>query len=282
MVQCRMGAASGCYGFRLNGVERARRLLVDAPDDWPQVTLATAPAGGREVPAADVVGPASATLPLHGNGWMEIERHAWRVTFHLPEQPGHEELVHPYLAPGAAVLARWAERETFHAGAVVADGGAWAVLGDREAGKSSTLAWLALNGQPVLADDLVVLDGTDALAGPRCIDLRTDAAARLGAGEPLGVVGTRERWRLALDGVPPRVPLRGWVLLEWGDEVAVEPVRGAERLLRLIPHRSVRLAPPAPGALVELASLPVLAFRRPRRWDALEAAGERLLAAIGG
>jgi hypothetical protein len=276
-----MPPAPGCYGFRIVGVERARRLLVDAPAEWPELTLGTAPAANGDVPALDVVGPASATLPLHGSGWMEIERDEPRVTFHLPEDAAHEELVHPYLAPGAAVLARWAGRETFHAGAVLADGGAWAVLGDREAGKSSTLAWLALSGHPVLSDDLVVLDGTDALAGPRCIDLRGDAAARLGAGEPLGVVGTRERWRLALDGVAPRVPLRGWILLEWGDEVAVEPVRGPERLLRLIPHRSVRLEPPAAGALVELASLPVLAFRRPRRWDALEASGERLVAAIG-
>jgi hypothetical protein len=277
-----VATAAGCYGFRLAGVERARRLLVDAPASWPLLALATAPASGRPVPEDDVVGPASATLPLHGTGWMEIERDGPRVTYHLPEAAGHEELVHPYLAPGAAVLARWQGREAFHAGAVVADGGAWAVLGDREAGKSSTLAWLALSGHQVLADDLVVLDGPDALAGPRCIDLRGDAAARLGAGEPLGVVGTRERWRLVLEGVPARVPLRGWIVLEWAGEPAVEPVRGPERLLRLIPHRSVRLAPPAPGALVELASLPVLAFRRPRRWDALADAGERLVAALRG
>jgi hypothetical protein len=282
MVQSRMATHAGCYGFRLNGVERALRLLVDVPAGWPELTLATVAATGREVPEMDVVGPAAATLPLHGTGWMEIERDASRVVFHLPEDPGHEELVHPYLAPGAAVLARWAGREAFHAGAVLAGDGAWAVLGDREAGKSSTLAWLALNGHPVLADDLVVLDGTHVLAGPRCIDLRGDAAARLGAGEPLGVVGTRERWRLVLDGVPARVPLRGWILLEWAEEVGVAPVRGPERLLRLIPHRSVRLAPPAAGALVELASLPVLAFRRPRRWDALADAGERLVAALSG
>jgi hypothetical protein len=277
-----MPPGAGCYGFRIAGVDGARRLLVDTPRDWPLLTLATAPAAAREMPDVDVIGQTSATLPLHGTGWMEIERHGPRVTYHLPEAAAHEELVHPYLAPGAAVLARWLGREAFHAGAVVADGGAWAVLGDRETGKSSTLAWLALNGHPVLADDLVVLDGSHALAGPRCIDLRGDAAARFGAGEPLGVVGTRERWRLVLEPVPARVPLRGWIVLEWADAAAVEPVRGPERLLRIIPHRSVRLAPPDAGALVELASLPVLAFRRPRRWDALGDAGERLVAAIGG
>jgi hypothetical protein len=135
------------------------------------------------------------------------------------------ELVHPHLAPGAAVLARWLGRETLHAGAVLAGGGAWAMLGDRESGKSSTLDWLAAHGHPVLADDLLVLDGSDVLAGPRCIDLRADAAQRLGAGEPLGVVGTRERWRLRLGPLASSAPLRGWGILDWGDDVAVEPVR---------------------------------------------------------
>jgi hypothetical protein len=279
MVQ-KMAEPAGCYGFRLAGVDGARDLLVDVPASWPALELRVRPAAGP-VPAMDVVGPRTARLPLHASGWMEIERDPARITFRLPEpSPAHEELVHPYLAPGAAVLARWTSREAFHAGVIGVGDGAWAVLGDRESGKSSTLGWLAARGLPVLADDLLVLDEGNALAGPRCIDLRQDAARRLDAGEPLGVVGTRERWRLRLGPVPARVPLRGWVVLEWGDDVAVEPVRGAARLTALIPHRSVRLEPPDPGALVELASLPVLRLRRPRRWDSLPLAIERLLAAV--
>jgi len=277
-----MATAAGCYGFRIEGVDEARRLLVAAPAEWPRLTLASARAVAGGAPETDVVGPRTAVLPLHRDGWMEIERSVPRITFHLPQEARHEELVHPYLAPGAAVLARWAGRESFHAGAVLGDGGAWAVLGDRESGKSSTLGWLALQGHRVLADDLLVLDSGAALAGPRCIDLRPDAAAHLGAGEPIGVVGTRERWRLRLEPVPARVPLCGWIALEWGPDVAVEPVRGANRMLTLIPHRSVRLEPPAAGALIELASLPVLALRRPRSWDSLAAATERLMVAIGG
>jgi hypothetical protein len=274
-------ASAGCYGFRIGGVEGAGDLLVDAPPSWPQLALAAAVAGPGGAPAMDVVGPRSAQLPLHAGGWMEIERDGPRITVRLPRRPDDEALVHPYLAPGAAVLARWQGREAFHAGAVLAAGGAWAILGGRESGKSSTLGWLAAEGHTVLADDLLVLDGQDALAGPRCIDLRPDAAARLEAGEPLGVVGTRERWRLRLGPAAASVPLRGWVELGWGDEVAVEPVRGAERLTTLIPHRSVRLEPPRAGALMELASLPLLRLLRPRRWDALPHAAERLLAAIG-
>jgi hypothetical protein len=276
-----MAESAGCYGFRIEGVPGAHDLLAAAPPSWPPVALATRPLEPDSTPAMDVVGPHNARLPVQPGGWTEIEREGPRITFHLPDRPADEELVHPYLAPGAAVLARWLGREAFHAGAVLAGGGAWAVLGDRESGKSSTLGWLAAHGHPVLADDLLVLDGRDALAGPRCIDLRPDAAARLGAGEPLGVVGTRERWRLRLGPLAPSAPLRGWVILDWGEDVAVEPVRGAERLTALIPHRSVRLEPPRAVALMELASLPVLRLRRPRRWDALPRAAERLLAAIG-
>jgi hypothetical protein len=178
------------------------------------------------------------------------------------------------------VAARWAGRESFHAGAVVADGGAWVVLGDKESGKSTTLAHLALRGSDVVSDDLLVVDGEDVMAGPRCIDLREVSAAMLGAGDPLGVVGMRERWRLRLGPVAPHVPLRGWIVLAWGDEVGVDALRGAERMLALLPFRSVQLTPGVPQHLVDLSSLPTLRLRRPRRWDALDAAADRLLDAI--
>jgi hypothetical protein len=129
-------------------------------------------------------------------------------------------------------------------------------------------------------DDLLVVAGDDALAGPRCVDLREEPAKRLGAGEPMGVVGLRERWRLMLGPVPPQVPLHGWVTLAWGDKVSVEPVRGPARLMALLPLRSVRLVPPAPEALVRLASLPVLELRRPKVWESLPRAVDALLAAI--
>jgi hypothetical protein len=270
---------AGCYGFRLVGVEAARELLVEAPDSWPALELRHEPLtpGGPEL---DSVGPERAELTLHG-GWATIERAPARVTFRLPAAPPARDLVHPYLAPVAAVAARWAGRESFHAGAMIAGGEAWAILGDKESGKSTTLAHLALRGLDVVADDLLVIDVDGALAGPRCIDLRAGSAAHLGAGEPLGVVGVRERWRLPLGPVPPRIPLRGWITLAWDDEIAVDALRGPERMLALLPFRSVQLVPGAPQDLLDFSSLPVLRLRRPRRWDALDAAADRLLAALG-
>jgi hypothetical protein len=276
----RWSRPGGCYGFRLDGVAGARNLLVDAPPDWPALTVGHATPDGPG-PTADVVGPERAELPLHG-GWLTVDRSPPRVTFRLPAPPPPADLVHPYLAPGAALAARWAGRESFHAGAVLADGGAWVVLGDKEAGKSTTIADFALHGVGVMADDLVVLDGDAVFAGPRCVDLRETAAGHLGAGEPLGVVGVRERWRLALEPVPARAPLRGWITLAWDDEVGVDALQGAERMLALVPFRSVRLAPGDAQELMELASYPVLRLRRPRRWSALATARERLLDAIAG
>jgi hypothetical protein len=270
---------TGCYGFALAGVGGAESLLVDAPAGWPLLELRHAPPGPG-APELDTLGPDRAELPLHG-GWVTIEREPARATFRLPAAPPSRDLVHPYLAPAAAVAARWAGRETFHAGAVIVDGGAWAVLGDKESGKSTTLAHLALAGYDVVADDLLVVAGDGVLAGPRCIDLREGAAKHLGAGEPLGVVGVRERWRLLLGPVPPSVPLRGWITLAWDDEVAVDALRGPERLLALLPFRSVQLVPGVPEELVDLSSLPVLRLRRPRSWDALDDGTRRLLAAVG-
>ena len=150
-------------------------------------------------------------------------------------------------------------------------------MGARESGKSSTLAWLAQAGLGVLCDDVLVLDGTTALAGPRVVDLRAETAAELGAGEPLGVVGARERWRFALEPVEPELPLRGFVFLAWGDSVAAARVAARERVLRLTRELMVRIAPPNPAALLDLAELPCWELRRPHGLGSLDAAGRRLL-----
>lgn len=274
-------ARKGCYGFRLSGVDGAEALLVPAPGAWPALRVECVVVE-EPAPGVDTVAPDHAELVLQSGGRVVLDRRSSSAQFRLPATRSPGDLVHPYLAAAAAVAARWGGRESFHAGAVVAGDGAWAVLGDKAAGKSSTLAWLAMEGRDVLTDDLLVLDGAVALAGPRCIDLREEPAARFGAGEPLGVVGVRERWRLALAPVAAEVPLRGWITLDWGDEIAVEPLRGAERLLALLPFRSMRLAPDQPEALVELSSLPMLRLRRPRRWESLPEAGARVLDAIAG
>jgi hypothetical protein len=157
------------------------------------------------------------------------------------------------------------------------------VLGDREVGKSSLLATLALTGVPVLTDDALVLNGRlQALAGPRCIDLRERAASALGVGESIGVVGTRERFRMRLGPVPYEVPLGGFVLLEWGDPACVA-VRPDERVGALVRSFALRLgdrSPRAHAALMELFALPMLRFHRPHALRCIEASAQRLLREI--
>jgi hypothetical protein len=171
--------------------------------------------------------------------------------------------------------------QTFHAGSVVLGGGVWGILGERERGKSTTVAWLAGHDFLIFGDDVLVVRDGRALAGPRAMDLRRSAAERFGMGESIGVLGTRERWRHRLPAVPAELPLAGFVALEWGVEPRLEEVPPAERLQRL--GQAVGLSAEAgeARAWLELAALPMIVFRRPRRWDALDGAMERLVSALG-
>jgi hypothetical protein len=269
---------AGAYGFELAGIDGAEPFLVRAPPSWPRLEIVVA--SDEPGPPLDRYGPDRAELRLAGGGWVGIDREPGRAVYHVDRRLEPEALLHPYLAPVVLIASRWRGRESFHAGAFVAGGGVWALLGDKEAGKSTTLAWLAAHGHAVICDDALILDDRTAFAGPRSIDLRAESARRLGRGEPLGTVGVRERWRVPLGAVEPELPFRGWVSLEWDDEVAVEPLRGAARLPALIPHRGVRIEPPRPAALVEYAALPHLVLRRPRGWDSLGEGAERLLDAL--
>jgi hypothetical protein len=270
----------GAYGLELTGVPAARALLVDAPAAWPALELDVR-LGSTPGRPADRVGETSALLRLRSGGSVTIERAPARATYSFAARPADGTLVHPHLAGVAAVFAYWLGRETFHAGGFVAGGGVWGLLGDKEAGKSTLLASLARAGVPVMSDDLLVLDGGDALAGPRSVDLRAGAASALGAGEPLGVVGGRERWRMLLDPVAAELPIRGWVTLGWGEHVEVCPVQGSARLRTLAAHRGARLYPPQPELLIELSALPFLELIRPRDWSSAADAVSRLLDAVG-
>jgi hypothetical protein len=271
-------SSAGAYGFRLSGVPEAKDLLIDAPDTWPQLDLVRSMHGSR--PALEHVTAARARVWLPGGAWATVDRERVSAQLAIPDEISDGAIVHPYLAPVALVMSRWLGREGFHGGGIVTGGGAWGVLGDKTAGKSTMLAWLAREGVGVVSDDVLVIDGPNALAGPRSVDLREEAARHLGAGEPMGRVGQRERWRLTLPPVAPELPLRGWITLEWGDDVAIEPIRGAERLPALLPHRGVRLTPLDPAVLVRFSALPHLRFIRPRDWDVLPEAVERLLGAL--
>jgi hypothetical protein len=268
----------GAYGVRLANVDEAAALLVPAAPDWPALEVAQR-VGPGEAPYDRMTNDA-ATLTLRNGGEIVIERREGRVTFVLPRPLGAAELVHPLLAPVGGVMAWWHGRESFHAGAFVLDGRAWAILGERGAGKSTAIAHLALRGHGVVCDDLLVVDGRRTFAGPRSVDLRESAAERLDAGEALGMVGARERWRLRVGPVDGALELAGWVFLGWDERVEVVPLPARERLGRITAQRGVTIPLRDPTAMLDLAALPGLELRRPRSWDSLDAAADALLDAL--
>jgi hypothetical protein len=190
-------------------------------------------------------------------------------------------LLHPFLTAAGVIFAWWDGRHAFHGGAFLDSATrAWCLLGDRGSGKSSTLARISLAGLGVLSDDLIVIDGPDVLAGPRCVDLRPDAAAALGVGGRASPVRGGERLRLTLPPVPAAVAAHGWVFLTWADALSLRRLRPGEWLQRLAQHRSTSSA--YSPSLLDLAGLQAWELCRPMRTDSLEPAVERLLALVGG
>lgn len=262
------------YGLRFEGLPTGG-LLPAGELPWPLIEVRQA----EGMPAAETwFGEEDGLVALRdGPRRIYFERAARRATFY-GSHIDPEDLIHPYLAPIGIAFARWTQREAFHAGAFLAGDGAWALIGDCEAGKSTLLAALAARGIPVLSDDLVVTDGTLAFAGPRSLDLRArpDAAC---LGGYLAASPSRQgtRWRVALGAVAPVFPLRGWFYLSWSDRLELERLSSAENLARLAQSRALPDQPTSSSDLLELAVLPAWEVRRPRSWPGLQDTIERLL-----
>lgn len=272
-----VGGPHGAYGLRLTGL--TSELLVRAEANWPMLEIVRRV--GLSTRREDALSEERAAIVLLNGGEALVERHPLRAIFTVPSEIGDAALVHPYLASVAAIAGHWLGHESFHAGGIVMSGKAFGVLGRRQAGKSSLLAWLALHGQTVLSDDIVMTDGSIAFAGPRSIDLRAEAAERLEAGVPLGLVGARERWRLRLDPIEPTARLGGWVFPTWGPEVRIKRLTAAERLVRIAQHRAVLVPPAEGGLLLRLAERPAWELQRPKAWETLPDAAAALLEALG-
>jgi hypothetical protein len=269
----------GAYGLTIRGIV-SRALLSPPGKEWPVVTVEQGRLDGEPHPTS--VTSDGAALRLVGGGQLLLDRHERRATFLTPDAIPDDELAHPYLGPVGSFFAGWLGREAFHAGGFAADGGAWALLGAKQHGKSTTLAWLAREGVRVLADDiLVVADGRMALAGPRCIDLRERAAVSLELASSASPARAGQRLRMALPPMPPEVPLRGWIFLEWGPRVELARLRPGDRVLKLARFRNGRAAA-NDTALLDLASLPAWELRRPRRVELLDDAARRLLDLAAG
>jgi hypothetical protein len=277
----------GAYGFAFEGLpESADDLLVEAGPDDPLVTVRWRQASWLH--DVEVVTADRLCYGFRRSFGFCVERDPRAVVFDVPWEAG-DEVVHPLLTTPSAVLAKWRGDFTFHGGAFALAGGAWAVLAQKEGGKSSTLAGLAARGVAVLTDDLVIVSPEGrVLPGPACIDLRTEAHEAFG-GEDIGVVGARPRFRLRVDR--PRLPdgplpLRGIFVLAWGSSgpgAAVRRIPPADRLELLARHEGYAIAGPFdPLRLLDLAQLPVWEVSRPREWGSLDATLDTLDEVVAG
>ena len=273
----------GAYGFRLVASNGDLTLpgLIPVPPDADEVRLSWRQGNPTEEVMDFEPDRARIAFPDH----LEMEMSPDHVAMTLPEDPTPEAVVHPLATTPLAILARWRGNPSIHAGAVLHEGGACVVCGHREAGKSTMLAMLAQRGLPIVADDLVVVDGGDVLSGPSCVDLRDETAARFPEARFLGNIGQRDRYRLLTPPAPPRVPLRAVFLLGWSDEPVPEvtPLGLEERagLVHLFDY--CRIAGlPAGATLLELLAVPMWRLTRPRSWEAADAVVDTLLTTADG
>jgi hypothetical protein len=263
------------YGLAIAADALDTGMRIAQPHDWPQVAIEQDASRSAAVDRP-VLGGERAELELTDRlRSLSMTRRPARAIFRGPAIPP-DELAHPYLWPVASIFSRWLGREAFHAGAVIVGGGAWALLGPKEAGKSSLLAAHAARGGGVLTDDLVVVDGDRAFAGPRWLDLR---APLPGGDAELTPTRSGTRLRMALGAIEPSVPLLGWVFLGWGDRTELRRTRASTTLSRLARWRAWGSLASDESHLLSLAGLPAYDLTRPREWSSLEESLESLQSA---
>lgn len=263
------------YGLEFTGLPRVEELELGASPSSDSVDIRTDQSSA--VPEERVVDADGGVRQLADGRLLSLDRRRSSAVFHGPPL-SPDLLAHPYLGAVATAFSRWRGRESFHAGAFVAGGRAWAVTGPRTAGKSTLLAALAARGTPVLTDDVLVTDGRLAYPGPRCIDLREPPPFD---GLDLHRARRDERHRLRLPGLPAPVPLGGWFFLSWSPGTEVEPVPPGTALGVLASRRAVPELPSDPATVLSLSTLPVWRLRRPRRFDAVAQTLELLDSTVG-
>jgi hypothetical protein len=265
----------GAYGLRIAGLTGARPWMQPQLEGAPTLQLHVRVGEGSDAPSR--VDARSADIRLLGGGRLQARRGDGLVGCLLPVRPPDEDLLHPYLAPAAAPLGRWAGREAIHGGAFAARGGAVLLVGGKEAGKSTTLAWLSRAGVTVMSDDLAVLDGGDVLAGPPC-----DRSPATGGGGGGGAhrPGRRPTSRHTPAG-SRRPALAGVAVLEWGPRFEVERVPVDRRMGYLAPQRSFPSLDANGATLLELLSVPTVRFTRPAGLASLARVGRAMMEEFG-
>ena len=280
-----MGSGSrGAYGFRLVVPSHEAELPDLSALDGDALSVSLEWRHASALSERNRVDDECVSLAERGTSSLEVRRDPPSIILEFPEPTTPEALVHPLLTPPISILARWRGDVTLHAGSFYANGLAWAVLGAREAGKSTMLAKLAERGCPLLADDLLVLDEDVVRAGPACIDLRGDAAQRMPAARPLGEVGARPRYRLTAPQGPARARLGGLFLLGWSEDmpVQIELMPAGEALKYVYEQEYMGLLGPAdPQKILDLLGVPMWRVLRPRSWDSTEETTGRILEITG-
>jgi hypothetical protein len=270
----------GAYGLQVTGIDGCGPLLGEVPAGFPRLHV-THRARPRDFQTT-TIDDERATLVLDGGNGLLVDRATACATYLGQTMPPTADVVHPLLTAAAAAIGLWSGYELLHAAAFVAGDRVWAVLGDRLSGKSTFVARLAQLGYPIVCDDMLAFRGRTAFPGPRCLDLRADAAQRLSAGELVTGSGGRSRWRMTLAPVDAELTLGGLLFLAWGDVVEAVPIRPRELIGRVAACRTWRSRPADPVGLLELAVLPAWDLRRPRGWAASDEAATVALATVTG
>ena len=255
-----MKVAGTAYGLVISGLSASR--LCGLSDDHLLRRLTIETARVERVTTDSWLDDDEVALPVRD--WqLRLDRRGRRAVVAAAKPIDAERLIHPVLGIIGAVFARWDGRNAFHAGAASWGSGAWLLLGDRRAGKSTTLARFAQRGFDVLADDVVVTASRGVFCGPRCLDLRAGVAETLRLQDRVVPVRDGEVQRLGLGGVSTHTPIAGWLHLRWGTHMRLRELTARERLEILHEHLTVALKPASDADLLDLAALPALAVERP-------------------
>ena len=136
-----------------------------------------------------------------------------------------------------------------HASAVAFDGQVFAFTGPAGAGKSTLAAALGRYGLPLFCDDTLILDMSDpttltCLPGHKRLKLCPDAFALAGAVREERVSQGYDKYYAtpAAGTVETAMPLATLMFLEEGPDMAISPISGKERFLRVADdHQAFRL-----------------------------------------
>lgn len=154
----------------------------------------------------------------------------------------------------------------FHASAIAFDGAVFAFTGPAGAGKSTLVAALGQQGLPMFCDDTLVLDLSDAdrvicLPGHKRLKLGEKALSLTGAErqEPVSSTVAKYYAAPASGEVSEALPLAQLIFLQTGDQLAIEPIAGAERMARLQDDHYMAQLHSAAGKLDRMGQFELLA-----------------------